>query len=58
MEAVKAATTAQEEEKEGEGEGEGEGEDSEEEEEGSLSDDPDRLWCVCKQPHDDRSVPH
>lgn len=30
-----------------------------EEEEGE-SDDPDRLWCICHQPHDDRSArpPH
>ena len=27
------------------------------EEEGSESDDdPDRLWCICQQPHNDRSV--
>lgn len=22
--------------------------------EGSESDDPDRLWCICHRPHDDR----
>ena len=26
------------------------------EEEDSESDDPDRLWCICQQPHDDRWV--
>lgn len=53
------------EEEEGEGrdeeemETEGEKESSDEDEEdGSISDDPDRLWCVCKKPHNDRSVMH
>lgn len=32
-------------------------EESESEVEGeSESDDPDRLWCICHQPHDDRSA--
>ena len=31
-------------------------EDSDDDEEGSISDDPDRLWCICKKPHNDRSV--
>lgn len=39
------------EEDEGDEEEEEEDEDSEEE---SLSDDPDKLWCLCKKPHNDR----
>ena len=27
---------------------------SEEEEEEEDSDDPDKVWCICKQPHNDR----
>ena len=42
-------------EEEKEEEEEEEGEDSDDEE-ASISDDPDRLWCVCKKPHNDRSV--
>ena len=51
---------AKAEKEEGEGEGgkmEEEGEESSEEDDGSISDDPDRLWCVCKKPHNDRLVP-
>ena len=45
------------EEKEGEGrEEEEESDNEEEEEEESISDDPDRLWCVCRKPHNDRLV--
>lgn len=29
-------------------------EEEDEEDEGSESDDPDRLWCICQQPHNDR----
>lgn len=31
-----------------------EAEDDDEEEFDSEDDDPDRLWCICQQPHDDR----
>ena len=31
-------------------------EEAEDEEEGEESDDPDRLWCICQQPHNDRCV--
>ena len=29
-------------------------EEEEEEEEEEDSDDPDKVWCICKQPHNDR----
>ena len=29
-------------------------EENEEEDLDSEDDDPDRLWCICQQPHDDR----
>ena len=31
---------------------------SEEEEEEEDSDDPDKVWCICKQPHNDRYSPY
>ena len=40
--------TEEEEEDEDGGEDDGDG--------GESSDDPDRLWCICQQPHDDRCV--
>ncbi|CAI8029088.1 Death-inducer obliterator 1 [Geodia barretti] len=47
------------EKKEEEGEEEERGQESDDEEDedeegGSISDDPDRLWCVCRKPHNDR----
>ncbi len=31
-----------------------EGEDVDDDNDDESSDDPDRLWCICQQPHDDR----
>ena len=31
-------------------------EDENEDDEESVSDDPDRLWCICRKPHNDRSA--
>ena len=48
-EMAKAAEESSSEEEEGE-----EGEDGS----GSESEDPEKLWCICRQPHDDRCVFH
>ena len=36
------------------GNSDGESSDSGEQSEGESDEDPDRLWCICRQPHDDR----
>ena len=59
QEDLKGKVKEEQEEEKGIEEGGGGGEEEEEEEEddddeGSESDDPDRLWCICQQPHDDR----
>ena len=43
-----------EDEKGGENENNDEDESSDEDESWASEDDPDRLWCICQQPHNNR----
>merc|ERR1739838_1246359 len=49
----KSSTSTSDSENEGNDEEEEE-EEGEEEEENMAEDDPDRLWCICRKPYDDR----